>query len=192
MFGKHMHKKFSPNAFRGRGNAVLMILLGLLIGLFGLVHILGPTRYATGRFVSRSPLSLALGVDRLNAGARLIDLVRQLIEAENEHGERGRGRAEPILAKDFTAITRARGEEQNRDSLLAEIANPKNPNLHRELEEHGYWERSSGDLGVVRSVVATTDRTNLQAKPKRFRNIYVFQRRQDQWRCIAWQVTELK
>jgi hypothetical protein len=128
----------------------------------------------------------------MNSRVKFMDLVLQLIEAENEHGEPGRARADAILAKDFTAITRARGQEQDRDALLKEIANPKNPNLNRELEKHGYWERYSGDLGVARSLVATTDRANPQAEPKKFRNIHVFQRQREQWRCVAWLVTELK
>ncbi len=124
----------------------------------------------------------------MSAESGLIELVRQLIEAENEHD---REKAEPILAEDFTAITRARGEEQNRDALLEEIANPKNPNLLRKLDP-GAWERESGDLGVVRSFITMMDRTNPQAEPGRFRNIHVFQRQQGRWLCVTWQVTGLK
>ena len=119
----------------------------------------------------------------------LVELVRQLVDAENEHDK---AKAHSILAQNFAAITRARGEEQDRDALLKEIADPKNPNLRRELLERDCWERVSGSLGVVRSIITTPDRTAPQAAPGRFRNVHVFENQQGDWRCVAWQVTELK
>ncbi len=125
----------------------------------------------------------------MSSDAGLIELVRQLIKAENERDEM---KADSILAQSFIAITRARGEEQNREDLLKEITNPKNLNIRRELDKHDFWVLVSGDLGVVRSLVTTTDQTDPQAVPKRFRNIHVFHNERGHWRCVTWQVTELK
>jgi Domain of unknown function (DUF4440) len=119
----------------------------------------------------------------------LIEQVRRLVEAENE---RNRATADEILAQDFAAITRARGVEQNRDALLAEVENPKNPNLRRELGESDLWVRVSGDQGVVRSLVKTTDRTSPDEAPTTFRNVHVFERQGESWKCLAWQVTKLE
>jgi Domain of unknown function (DUF4440) len=116
-------------------------------------------------------------------------LLHQLIEAENT---RKREIAEPILAQNFTAITRSRGEEQNRDAMLNEIENPKNPNAFREILEDSTSIWKSGDLSVVRSLFAMRDKTDPQAVLRRFRNMHVFEKQQGHWQCIAWQVTELK
>ena len=56
----------------------------------------------------------------------IIDLVRELIKAENE---RKKIIAEPILSKNFIAIIRANGEEQNREELLKTL----------ELEKYAQW-----------------------------------------------------
>jgi len=117
----------------------------------------------------------------------LTDLVCQLVKAENECE---RAKADSILAQNFTAITRARGEEQNRDDLLNEIENPKNPNIHRIVDVLSTL--GSGDIVVVRSVVTTTDQADSKTPPKRFRNTHVFDKQQGTWLCVAWQVTELK
>jgi len=122
----------------------------------------------------------------------LLELVRQLVEAENEGGESGKAKARDILAPNFIAITRASGDEENRDDLLKAIANPKNPNLVREFDEREFWVRECGDLGVVRSLITTKERPNPKTILGRFRNIHVFENQQEQWRCAAWQVTKLK
>ena len=119
----------------------------------------------------------------------LIERVRRLVEAENE---RDRAKAESILAEDFAAITRARGVEQNRYDLLEEVANPKNPTLRRELDESDLWIRISGNQGVVRSLVRTTDRSSPNDPPVTFRNVHVFERQRDSWNCLSWQVTKLE
>jgi ketosteroid isomerase-like protein len=118
----------------------------------------------------------------------LIKRVRQLIEAENESNK---VKAAALLADNFSLITRARGEEQEKNALLEEIAQPRNPNLRRQLDEDGLWVMASGDLGVVRSVVIVTDKTDSAAAPKKFRNAHVFEKQQKEWHCVAWQVTEL-
>lgn len=117
----------------------------------------------------------------------LTDLVCQLVKAENECD---RAKVDSILAQNFTAITRARGEEQNRGDLLNEIENPKNPNIHRMVDVLSPL--GSDKIVVVRSVVTTTDQADSKASPRSFRNIHVFEKQQEIWLCVAWQVTELK
>jgi hypothetical protein len=115
-------------------------------------------------------------------------LVRDLIDAENT---RDRRKADDILAKDFLFITRARGDEQTRASLLDEVAQPKNPAVQRTLVDGSVSTRGSGDLCVVWSVVSTRDTANPGAAEGRFRNVHVFERQQQEWRCLSWQVTKV-
>jgi hypothetical protein len=115
----------------------------------------------------------------------LIDKVRELIDAENIADV---NKAEAILAPDFVAITRSNGDEEDRTELLRRIGAPPTPNPLRETGEFLVWE--SHDIGVVRSVVQTKDRTT-QVVLGQFRNVHVF-RKQREWVCVNWQVTELK
>ena len=117
----------------------------------------------------------------------LTTLVRELVEAEKQ---KSRKLAEPILAQNFIAITRARGAEQGRDDLLQEIETPRKE-WHRTVEEIAP-PLISGDIGVVRSIVATAEKATPEVTVGRFRNIHVFENQQGEWLCVAWQVTELK
>jgi ketosteroid isomerase-like protein len=116
----------------------------------------------------------------------LIDKVRELIEAENNADVK---KAEAILAPDFVAITRRNGDEEGRTELLRRIGAAPTSNPLRETGEFHVWE--SYDIGVVRSVVQTKDRTT-HAVLGQFRNLHVFRKQQDGWVCVNWQVTELK
>ena len=55
-----------------------------------------------------------------------------------------------------------------------------------------YWVRRSGDQAVVRSLVTTRDDAAPGDGPKTFRNLHVFENQGGQWKCVAWQITELK
>ncbi len=128
----------------------------------------------------------------MNTKTNLIELVRQLIEAENDGGERGKAKADSILAQNFIAITRSSGDEETRDDLLKAIASPKNPDLFREFDEREFRVWESSDLSVVRSLITTKERSNPKTILGRFRNSHVFENQQGRWWCIAWQVTKLK
>ena len=117
--------------------------------------------------------------------AEIVSVVEQLIEAENTAHADGASR---LLAPDFTAITRARGVEQDRAQLLEELAHPPR-SLVRHLEGDPSV-RQSGDLAVVRSVVVVTDGSSPPGV-SRFRNTHVLTRQGDAWKCVAWQVTKL-
>jgi hypothetical protein len=127
----------------------------------------------------------------MNTTTDLIELVHQLVEAENESGDSGKAKADLILAQNFTVITRSSGDEEDRDDLLKAIANPKNPNLLREPDEREFRVLESGDLGVVWSLITTKEQSDLNTILGRFRNIHVFENQERQWRLVAWQVTKL-
>jgi hypothetical protein len=94
----------------------------------------------------------------------IVDIVRHLIKAENDKDKES---ADHILSKNFVAITRASGKEQNRDELLNTIANPPNPNITRKVVEgHDFMKE---DLAIVRSVVTTADKTNPDSILGRYR-----------------------
>ena len=116
--------------------------------------------------------------------ADIVEVVQKLIEAENKKDATAAGR---LLAPDFIAITRARGVEQDRTALLHEIEHPMNV-AERSLDGD-VCVRQSGDLAVVRSVVAV-----LAGSPPavaRFRNTHVLRLYDGAWKCLAWQVTKL-
>lgn len=127
----------------------------------------------------------------MSTDTKLIERVRQLVEAENEGGAGGKGKADSILAQRFTHITRSSGKEEERDALLEAIANPSNSNIFRRLDEHGFWVQESEGLGVVRSLVTTSERSILDVISGRFRNMHIFEKQLESWMCIAWQVTKL-
>jgi hypothetical protein len=118
----------------------------------------------------------------------LIGLVRELINAENQ---RDKIIADPILSKNFIAIMRANGEEQNREELLKRIANPSNPNIIRHFKGGRDIISSSKSFGVIESIIMTTDKEKPNDMSKLYRNIHVFVK-EDKWRCISWEVNEIK
>lgn len=115
----------------------------------------------------------------------IINLVRQLIKAENDKDKDKK--AESLLSREFIAITRASGKEESKNKMLETIAkgNPNYPDMDRKLEEYEVV-GETGDLVVVRSIVTTTNPTG------RYRNIHVFVKEDEQMRCKVWQVTKLE
>jgi ketosteroid isomerase-like protein len=119
----------------------------------------------------------------------LIEVVRELLRCENGADA---DRAGQILSEGFLGLTRAKGVERTRVELLDDIAHPKNPDIERELEAGTSSVRVAPDLAVTRTVVVTGNRRDAAAPHQRFRNTHVFEREGGVWRCVAWQVTELK
>jgi hypothetical protein len=118
----------------------------------------------------------------------LIHLIDELIRAENEEDN---SIAEPILSQNFIAIIRASGEEQNREDLLKRIDDPPNKNIIRHFKGGHDMIASSKNFAVIESIVITTDKENPIVMPKLFRNMHIFVK-EDVWRCISWEVTEIK
>jgi hypothetical protein len=124
-------------------------------------------------------------------GAGLLRLVLQLIDAENNGGEKGREQADGILAPNFTYITRAIGKEQNREQLLNAI-DASNPDVLRQVDESETWVSGSDTSKVIKTLVTTATRSNPENITGRFRNLHVFDNQQGQWRCMAWHVTKVE
>lgn len=109
----------------------------------------------------------------------LANKVKDLIKAENS---KDRGKADKILSKKFIAITRSKGEEQDREKLLEAIEN-SNRNDREVYDLHVIGDESDKTV-IVRSIVKV---------PISYRNTHVFVKEEnEEWRCISWQVTELK
>ncbi|MFI6537036.1 DUF4440 domain-containing protein [Nonomuraea sp. NPDC050547] len=111
-------------------------------------------------------------------------LVRSLIEAENSCDREAAAR---LPSAGSIAITRAKGREQNRESLLDEIATPADPTLRRRLEAVEVVPPRAIGRCAVRSLVATDG-----PQPGRFRNLHLLEDEAGSWRCVLWQVTELR
>jgi hypothetical protein len=116
---------------------------------------------------------------------RLRELVAELVAAENDCD---RDRADKILAASFLGITRARGVEQNREQLLDQVAHCPN-NVVRTLEESSATIYASETFALVRSIVGVSD--SVGTAQGRYRNLHAFERQDQQWTCVAWQVTKL-
>jgi hypothetical protein len=123
----------------------------------------------------------------MSTSALLTDLVRRLIDAENRKSDTD---ADKLLSMSFEVITRSTGKEQERAALLKAIKTPAKPGVQRTLVGDP-WVRVSDGLGVVRSIVETTDSDAPGEPPKRHRNVHICVLEADDWRCIAWQVTTL-
>jgi hypothetical protein len=116
--------------------------------------------------------------------ADLVAVVKKLIEAENKNDATA---PERLLARDFVAVTRSRGVEQDRTAMLREIELPANVAV-RSLE-NDVWVRQCADLAVVRSIVSV--HAGSPPGVARFRNIHVLRLYDGEWKCVAWQVTKL-
>jgi hypothetical protein len=120
--------------------------------------------------------------------SELVDKITKLIDAENLGQS---DVAETVLSKNFVAITRANGEEQNREDLLSRIDHPTKKNIVRRLEGGIDIMPLSRNFALIGSVVTTIDKTNPSIILGRFQNIHIFIR-EDEWRCIVWEVVEQK
>ena len=114
-------------------------------------------------------------------------LVAKLIDAENTGN---RSLAAEILSLRFIGITRSRGIEQGREELLSELGNRADPRRHRNIDPDSILTTMSGELAIVRSVVSLQSTIDGQGDNQTFRNLHVFRREVENWRCIMWQVTE--
>jgi hypothetical protein len=97
-----------------------------------------------------------------------------------------KGELAPHLHEDFT-IVRANGVKQNQHEYLAAVeANAKRGRSAETPEIHSY-----GDCAVVRVRVSTSKNPDGTEVLRHFWNTRVFVRQAGDWRCVAWQVTEI-
>ncbi len=109
-------------------------------------------------------------------------LNQQILQAEEDGNQ---AFLAPLLASDFT-IVRASGIKQDRRAFLDAVPD----NAHRgriadQLEIHPY-----GDCAVAIIRVTTSQNKDGALAVGHFWNTRVFIRQEEQWRCVAWQVTE--
>jgi ketosteroid isomerase-like protein len=127
----------------------------------------------------------------MTAEDEIRELVRKLFRAENHPGDKGA--AADVLATDYIPIVRARGQvDRNRDDTLDKIAGAS-PSFHRhvdraQIDVHLFPE---GQVAIVTSLLPTTDSATKPATEASFRNMHVFLKRSDGWKCVAWQVTRV-
>jgi hypothetical protein len=114
----------------------------------------------------------------------LIDLNEQLLRAEESGSRDG---IEPWLDQDFTII-RASGAKQDRQTYLDAVqANAHRGRSADEIEVHMYEK-----CAVYICRVTTTKNPDGTESIRRFWNTRLFVREGSEWRCAAWQVTEIR
>lgn len=92
-----------------------------------------------------------------------------------------------VLSAPEFRIVRSSGKIQEKDAMIKQIREDTRPYRREPMgEPEGYEE---GDLGVVINLV------NLPDDPANsrdsFRNVKIFVRQEDDWKCVYWQVTRI-
>ena len=120
------------------------------------------------------------------------ELVRKLFQAENHPGDRKT--ADDILATDYIPITRGRGQvDSDRDDTLEKIVNASRTFQRRvdqaQIDVALFLE---GQVAIARSLLPTTDSATTPPTEASYRNMQVFLKRNNGWKCVAWQVTRVQ
>ena len=98
-----------------------------------------------------------------------------------------------ILASDYLPIVRGRGQvDLDRDDTLKKIA-AGSPSFVRHVARADIKVDLFLDnqVAIIRSLLPTTDSRDTPIVEAPYRNLHVFLRTDDKWRCIAWQVTRV-
>ncbi len=119
-------------------------------------------------------------------------LVGSLFRAENGSPAEGDLEAGDILAPDYLPITRAKGQvDASREDTVGRIANPAG-SLTRHVDRAAIDVTlfMDGRVAVARTLLPTTD--GASGAEASYRNMQVFLKREDGWKCVAWQVTRVQ
>jgi hypothetical protein len=122
---------------------------------------------------------------------KIRELVRSLFRSENHPGNRDA--ADNILAIDYLPVTRAKGQlDLDREDTLQKIANAS-ASRHRDVDNATIDVTLFQDdsVAIAKSLLPMT---NLESNPpiiEYYRNMHVFLNRNNQWQCVAWQVTKV-
>jgi len=114
---------------------------------------------------------------------RLIEINDLILQAEEAGRKDG---LDPYLHQDFNII-RAKGTKHNREEFLGDVS--ANAGLGRSQESPEI--KLYGDCAVVAVRVTTLRKPDGAVATRRFWNTRVFLRDGVDWRCVAWQVTEM-
>jgi len=120
------------------------------------------------------------------------DVVRKLFHAENAPGNRDA--ATDILATDYLPIIRARGQvDASREDTLEKIAN-SSPSFVRHVDQDAIEVALFLDnrVAIARTLLPTTDSRETPPAEASYRNTHVFLNRDNEWKCVAWQVTKVQ
>jgi hypothetical protein len=130
--------------------------------------------------------------DDENTKAEIRELVRTLFRCENHPGDRAT--ADKILADDYLPITRAKGQvDRNREETLDKIASSP-ASFHRDVDSADIDVALFQDntMAIARSRLSTSDSAQQPPAIGSYRNMHVLLKRNNQWQCIAWQVTRIQ
>ena len=124
---------------------------------------------------------------------KIKELVCTLFRAENPPGNKEA--AEEILADDkhYLPIIRGSGKpDKDRNETLENFRKP-NLNFCRHVEKANPEVTLLDDsVAIARTLLPMTDSTGGTPKEVAYRNTHVFQKKGDQWKCVAWQVTKVQ
>lgn len=119
-------------------------------------------------------------------------LVYTLFQSENKPGNRDA--AASILAKDYLPIVRAKGQvDRSREETLNKIANAST-SFYRDVDRASIEVELFQDniVAIARTLLSTIDSSQDPPITAFYRNMQVFLKRNNQWQCIAWQVTKVQ
>ena len=120
------------------------------------------------------------------------ELVRKLFRAENHPGDKKA--ADDILAADYIPIVRGKGQvDRDRNDTLNKIAGASKT-FYRDVAKAQIEVRLFLDerVAIARSLLPTTDSTTTPPTVASYRNMQVFIKGADGWKCVAWQVTRVQ
>jgi hypothetical protein len=135
--------------------------------------------------------------------------IRELLRAENGPGGQERDNyivspdntpnsirlvAEGILAGDYLPVTRGKGQvDRDRDDTLAKIiTGPPSFRRHVDRAEIQVALFLDGRVAIGRTLLPTTDSRDNPPSEAAYRNMHVFLKRDNAWKCVAWQVTRVQ
>ncbi len=119
------------------------------------------------------------------------DLVCKLFRAENRQAKQD---AAEILATDYLPITRGKGQvDVSREDTLEKIR-AGSPLFVRHVDRAKIDVAFFLDdhVAIASSLLPTTDSRETLPAEASYRNMHVFLKRSDQWKCVAWQVTKVQ
>ncbi|HAJ37903.1 MAG TPA: hypothetical protein DCL15_19710 [Chloroflexi bacterium] len=119
------------------------------------------------------------------------DEVRRLNRATFEAEQRREQEPlEAILADEFR-IKRASGTVQSKKEMIYDVLFGPNPFLERRVAEDDGPDNPKifANCAVITSLLTTQEQGNDGALlQKTFRNVKIFMKQEDRWRCVSWQV----
>lgn len=128
--------------------------------------------------------------DGQQAKEEVTALVRRLFMSEND---RNRDEADKILASGYVPITRWKGQvDRDRAETLKNVASGP-PQMRRHIDRADIKVALflNGRVAIASTLLPTEDQREDPPKLADFRNMQVFVKDDNEWKCVAWQVTKV-